>query len=91
MELDGEQVETPWINLSDGDTQFPLQDGAVVFGIGPLARTPEAEASLRHRINFEIAFGYTDVVDGQPLIPTLRDLVTHAAQVVEPLIARVAA
>lgn len=89
MNFDGEYIETPMVYYGSDGRQFPLKDGDVVLRTGKGAGTQDFEMTLRHEIRFDVAFGDRDVVDGQPLVATLRDLVIHASQVVEPLITRV--
>lgn len=88
----GDSVAIPCIELLTDDRQYPLQDGAEVFRIMKAARDADAADSswkTEHAVTFEIAFGDGVVVDGEPLLRSLREMVSHAAVVVEFLVATV--
>ncbi len=59
--------------LRPADRLFPLKDGAEVYRILAAARGSEIDEDPK--FTFEIAFGESQIADGEPLIPTLHQLV----------------
>jgi hypothetical protein len=54
---------------------FPLEDGAVIYRIPARLRShPVAQMNMDPEFQFEVAFGEVEVVKGQPLIPTLSQI-----------------
>jgi len=54
---------------------FPLEDGAVIYRIPARLRShPVAQMHMDPEFQFEVAFGEVEVVKGQPLIPTLSQI-----------------
>lgn len=88
--LGADDEDAPYLRF-ETDPQFPLEDGTELLRIAKLARQGyEPLGTWRHAFQFEVAFGDGTVVDGRPIVSTLRDLVTHAAQVSGPLTATIA-
>ena len=80
-------VTFPPLALRPADRQYPLQDGAVVFRIMKGARESEQETSRsEYGFTFEVAFGDGTSVAGEPVIPTLANLVAEIQQQVQPVI-----
>lgn len=76
--------------LRPADRQYPLKDGDVVFRISRQARESDPEGAVRlGDVRIEVAFGEGVVVAGEPLIPVLRHLVSHASSTVEHLVVSV--
>jgi len=56
---------------------FPLEDGAEIYRISaPLRTDPVAQMHMNPKFGFEVAFGEVEVVEGEPIIPTLGGLIT---------------
>ncbi len=56
---------------------FPLEDGAEIYRIpAPLRTDPVAQMHMNPEFAFEVAFGEVEVVEGEPIIPTLGGLIT---------------
>jgi hypothetical protein len=82
-------ISSPPIALRSADRQFPLADGAEVFRIAAAAREENASGFItEHGVTFDLAFGDGEgvVVAGEPIFPTLKDLVEHAAAVADRLV-----
>jgi hypothetical protein len=68
---------------------YPLRDGAVVFRVMKAARESEREDVMRTRysFNFTVAFGDGSPVAGEPMDPTIPNLVKHVEEKSQPLVA----
>jgi hypothetical protein len=75
----------PPIALNPANHQYPLQDGAEIFRVMQAARTGQELFHTEHAFTFEVAFG-DGASAGEPLIPTLANLVEEISQAVEPLV-----
>jgi hypothetical protein len=75
-----EQTVFPPIFFRPADTQFPLKDGAEVFrynvGTGPIPQNDDVQCT------FSVAFGEGQIVDGQPLVPTLKQFIDFTERAV---------
>lgn len=78
--------DAPRINLAEMSAQtigiimsrqrFPLKDGAELYRVpARLRNDPRAQMYMNPEFQFEIAFGEVEVVKGEPLIPTLHQLI----------------
>ena len=67
--------------LTPTETQYPLKNGDVIFAYG---FGPDTEGKFKGDFKFTlgIAFGEGQIVDGQPLIPTLKQFVDFTERVV---------
>lgn len=65
-----EPVTTPGISIRPADRRYPLKDGHILLRVKSAALSAEHETD--YQFAFEVAFGEGQVVDGQPLIPTLQ-------------------
>ncbi len=66
------------IFLRPADRQFPMQDGAVLFS----CPTPEpGQPKPEPQFIFEVAFGEGQVVDGEPVVETLKNFVKLAERI----------
>jgi hypothetical protein len=76
------------VSLNPADRAYPLQDGKEVFRAMKAARE-NAEQGMggAHSFSFDVAFGEGVVVSGEPIIPTLPDLVAGIESAVAPLFA----
>jgi hypothetical protein len=55
---------------------FPLEDGAEIYRIPARLRIdPVAQMHMNPKFGFEVAFGEVEVVEGEPVIPTLDQLI----------------
>ena len=55
---------------------FPLEDGAEIYRIpASLREDPVAQMHMNPEFRFEVAFGEVEVVEGEPIIPTLGQLI----------------
>lgn len=72
------------IDLRHAEPEFPLRDGVEVFRVKSAARGTNDNPWFRHEfgVYFDVAFGDGDAVGCEPL-PVLRELVEHAASVVD--------
>lgn len=63
-------------------TQYPLKDGDVIFSYG---NGPDARGAMKGKFEFamDIAFGEGQIVDGQPVIPTLQQFIDFTKRVVD--------
>jgi hypothetical protein len=85
---DLEPVKAPPIALRPADRQYPLQDGAVVFRVMKAAREADQEHwRTEYGFTFELAFGDGTSVAGEPVLPTLANLVEEINQRVKLLLA----
>jgi hypothetical protein len=66
-------VESPQIGIRPADRMFPLVDGAILFRIAAAAREG-GPYDDNPKFTFDIAFGEGEVVQGDPVIPTLHQL-----------------
>jgi hypothetical protein len=63
---------------------FPLEDGAEIYRIpATLREDPIAQMNVNPEFEFEVAFGEVEVVKGQPLIPTLLQLIQFVDRFIE--------
>jgi hypothetical protein len=78
----------PPLPIRPADRQYPLQDGAIVLRIMKAARESQQQGMMRteHRFTFEVAFSDDTAVAGEPITPTLANLVDEIHQQVQPLI-----
>lgn len=76
------------LGLKPADRAYPLQDGTEVFRVMQAAReSAEQGTGGAQSFNFDVAFGEGVVVSGEPIIPTLSDLITGLESAVVPLFA----
>lgn len=68
------------LSLRPADRQYPLQDGAEVFRIKTAARST---TDVNLQFVFEVAFGEGDILQDEPLVPPLEQLVQMVQQLVE--------
>jgi hypothetical protein len=63
---------------------FPLEDGAEIYRIpATLREDPIAQMNMNPEFEFEVPFGEVEVVKGQPLIPTLLQLIQFVDRFIE--------
>lgn len=79
--LMGQKVNFPVVSLRPEDRQFPLKDGAVVFRVRGAARNGMVDDE-DHQITIDVAFGEKQIVDGEPVVPTLRQLIQFTSAAV---------
>ncbi len=81
--LEGQEVPDVFtgVGLIPANRQFPLKDGAVLLVIKPAAR--EGEDDVNQKFGLDIAFGEGQVVDGQPVVPTLEKLAQFSVGALE--------
>lgn len=56
--------------------QFPLQDGAIVFA------APIGEIDYDPQVTIQVAFGEGQIAEGEPMIPTLNQLVDFTERLI---------
>jgi hypothetical protein len=61
------------------DRMFPLKQGDVLFKF-PLS---EPQSKNEPQFRFDVAFGQGEIVEGEPIVETLNDLVSATEQVIE--------
>jgi len=55
---------------------FPLEDGTEIYRIPARLRdNPMAQMNMNPEFSFDVAFGEVEVVEGEPIIPTLHQLI----------------
>jgi len=75
-------AELPPIPFRAHDSLRPLKEGDIVFRVDVVEEVgPSGE--MHAHLNFEIAFGEGQVIDGEPLMPSLRRLITSTERVVD--------
>jgi hypothetical protein len=72
----------PPIALQPKDRMYPLVADAPIFRIMAAARS-SPEVDNNYQFTFEIAFGKGDPVEGEPVIPTLRQLADEVERLIE--------
>jgi hypothetical protein len=80
---DPKQVpDMPPLTIRPADRQFPLKNGDVVF-----TYNPGTDIEGKHKGDFqstlEIAFGEGQIIDGQPVVPSLKQFIDFVAGTVE--------
>ena len=79
----GEIVKFPPIAISPADRQYPLKDNAEVFRVRASARTPDSKFASDYQFSFEVAFGDGEVVQGEPVVPTLQQLINSVEGIID--------
>jgi len=74
--------ELPPMILTPANFQFPLKDGDVIFdyGLGP---DTEGKRKGDFQFTIDIAFGEGQVIDGQPVVPSLQQFIDFVERVVD--------
>jgi hypothetical protein len=73
------------IAIRPADRQYPLKDGAVLFVVSAEARRGSGTQMHNNpQFTFEVAFGEGEIVQGEPLVPTLHQLAQFIEGFVEP-------
>lgn len=67
--------------LRPADRQFPLEDGDEIFRIRKAARGSKLDDNVK--FTFEVAISDGEVVEGEPVIPTLRHIADYTEGVIE--------
>lgn len=75
-----EPIVFPPIFLNPAYRQFPLEDGAEVFRFNAGEGTKPEPGDVQ--CVFTIAFGEGQIVDGEPLVPTLRNFIEFTKRIV---------
>ena len=65
--------------LSPEERVYPLEDGAILFRLRPT--DPNVETN--YQFAFDIAFGEGQIVDGEPVVATLRKLVNLTERIID--------
>lgn len=82
----GKVVEAPVVQMAPADRQYPLSDGAVIFRVGAAARHPNDLVSMKFSFTFDLCFSPDSASAGEPIIPTIPDLIQGVETAVSPLI-----
>lgn len=69
------------VALNPADRQFPLKDGAEVYRIKAQALDPQVD--MNPQFTFEIAFGEGEIVQGEPVLPTLHQVVNFVEKTID--------
>jgi hypothetical protein len=81
--IDNELVIPPH-GISMVGPSFPLEDGAEIYRVPTgLRNDPTAQMHVYPQLVIEIAFGEVEVVEGEPIIPTLHQLIQFVEGFVE--------
>jgi hypothetical protein len=75
----GPPITSPEISIRPADRQFPLSDGAELFAIRAQARDG---AILDPTFTFDVAFGDTEQVVGEPVFELMEDLHKYVGRVI---------
>ena len=63
---------------------FPLEDGTEIYRIPARLRdNPLAQMNMNPEFSFDVAFGEVEVVEGEPIIPTLHRLIAFVEDFVK--------
>lgn len=72
--------------LNPADRQYPLQNGAEVYRVMKAARESATQGlGETHSFTFDVAFGEGVIASGEPIMPTLADLIQDIESSVAPL------
>ncbi|GAA0611950.1 hypothetical protein [Streptomyces crystallinus] len=86
MDPDFAGVDPVVVGLNPADRQYPLQNGAEVYRVMKAARQSAAQGiGASHSFTFDVAFGEGIIVSGEPIMPTLADLIRDVESAVVPL------
>jgi hypothetical protein len=80
---EGEVVKSPPIALKPADQLYPLKDGAVVMCVKAAARMSHSNDAPDYQFTFEVAFGDGEIVQGEPVLPTLQQLITSVESIID--------
>lgn len=75
------------IGIPPADRQFPLSDGLKIGGVMKAARVETDIARMGTSFTFDLCFGSDSASAGEPLIPTIPDLISGVERAVAPLMA----
>ncbi len=78
--FDLSQIPSTPIALNPADRQWPLKDGAEIYRVMAAARSTHEDQDTQ--FTFGIAFGEGEVVEGEPLLPTLHDLINFVEKII---------
>lgn len=84
----GEIVKSPPIAIRPADRQYPLKDDAEVMRVKAAARTSDSKVAPDYQFTFEVAFGDGEVVQGEPVLPTLQQLINSVEGVIDILLTK---
>lgn len=84
MGVDPSEIPSLPIALNPADKQWPLNDGAEIYRVMDAARSSHRDEDVQ--FTFGIAFGEGEVVQGEPLIPTLHQLVNSVEETTKPFL-----
>jgi len=80
---EGEIIKSPPIAIRPADRQYPLKDNAEVMRVKAAARTSDSKVDPDYQFTFEVAFGDGEVVQGEPVLPTLQHLIDYVEDVID--------
>jgi len=80
---EGEIVESPPIAIRPADRLYPLKNGAVVMCVKAAARMSHSNDAPDYQFIFEVAFGDGEIVQGEPVLPTLQQLIKSVEDVID--------
>jgi hypothetical protein len=79
----GEEIsldEIPKYSIKPADTQFPIEDGDEIFRV---AKAANPEMQENPEFGFQVALSDGEVVQGEPVIPTLTQLADYVENLVK--------
>jgi len=76
-----EPILTPALAIRPAARVYPLQDGTIIFRIAAEARKSEVKHDMK--FSFDVAFGEGQIVDGDPVLPTLVQFVQFTEQALD--------
>lgn len=75
------------LNLAPANRAYPLQDGTAVYRVMHAARESADDGiGGKPSFSFEVAFGEGVIVSGEPIVPTLMELIEGVENAVVPLL-----
>lgn len=80
---EGKIVKFPPVAIRPADRQYPLKDNAEVMGVKAAARTSDSGVTPDFQFAFEVAFGDGEIVQGEPVVPTLQQLIDYVESVID--------
>jgi hypothetical protein len=78
---EGEKFQFPPYAINPADRQYPLKDNAEVMRIKATARNSDLDFDFK--FTFEVEFGDGEVIKGEPILPTLQQLIDYVEDIID--------
>lgn len=79
---EGEKFQFPPFAINPADRQYPLKDNAEVMRVKAAARKSDSGFSMDYKFTFDVAFGDEEVVQGEPVFPALKRLISYVEGII---------